>query len=56
MCADSPSLQPRAIAELMTQLRNGDANAAGKLVGHLYPELRRLAAAKLSMATDTPGA
>ena len=48
MSADLPSLQPQAIAELMAQLRKGDADAAGKLVGYLYPELRRLAAAKLS--------
>lgn len=36
------------VAGLMSELREGHADAAGRLVDALYPELRRLAAAKMS--------
>lgn len=36
------------IAGLMSEFREGDAQAAGRLVEALYPELRRMAAAKMS--------
>jgi RNA polymerase sigma factor (TIGR02999 family) len=36
-----------AIAHLMSEFRGGDRNAAGRLVELLYPELRRLAVAKM---------
>jgi len=48
MSEESPSLQPQTIADLMVRLRNGNPEAASELVSHLYPELRRLAAAKLA--------
>lgn len=41
------------VADLMSALREGRAEAAGRLVDVLYPELRRLAAAK--MARERPG-
>lgn len=40
------------VADLMSQLREGRPQAAGRLVAVLYPELRRLAAAK--MARERP--
>jgi len=48
MNEDSPSLQSGTIVDLMARLRSGHSEAASELVGHLYPELRRLAAVKLS--------
>lgn len=48
MTEDSPSLPPQTVGDLMTQLRNGNREAASELVSQLYPELRRLAAAKLA--------
>jgi RNA polymerase sigma factor (TIGR02999 family) len=36
------------VAGLMLELRGGSADAAGRLVDVLYPELRRLAAAKMA--------
>jgi RNA polymerase sigma factor (TIGR02999 family) len=36
------------VAGLMLELRGGSADAAGRLVEALYPELRRLAAAKMA--------
>lgn len=36
------------VAGLMAELRQGRSGAAGRLVEVLYPELRRLAAAKMS--------
>lgn len=38
---------PDIVARLMEQFRNGDKAAANQLVEVLYPELRRLAAAKM---------
>src|SRR5262245_26071376 len=35
------------IRSLMARFRSGDRTAADALVGHLYPELRRLAAARM---------
>lgn len=35
------------IRSLMSRLRSGDRSAADALVGHFYPELRRLAAARM---------
>ena len=48
MNEESPSLQPQTIAGLMARLRNGNSEAASELVEQLYPELRRIAAAKLA--------
>jgi RNA polymerase sigma factor (TIGR02999 family) len=48
MSEESPSLPPQTIAGLMARLRNGNAEAASELVEQLYPELRRIAAAKLA--------
>ena len=39
---------PDTVARLMTQFRKGDKAAADQLVEFLYPELRRLAAAKMT--------
>ncbi|MGH9771192.1 MAG: ECF-type sigma factor, partial [Candidatus Acidiferrales bacterium] len=38
---------PDTVAKLMEQFRNGDKEAANQLVEVLYPELRKLAAAKM---------
>ena len=38
---------PDTVARLMTDFRNGDRAAANRLVELFYPELRRLAAAKM---------
>src|SRR3954453_14757451 len=38
---------PHTIARLMADFRNGDSAAANRLVELLYPELRKLAAAKM---------
>jgi RNA polymerase sigma factor (TIGR02999 family) len=45
--SDSPESSGNAISRLMTQLRQGESSAAGQLVELLYPELRRLAAARI---------
>ena len=42
-----PSLQPDTVAELMVSFRHGDREAAGRLVEIFYPELRRIAAARM---------
>src|SRR5277367_455509 len=47
------SLQPDAVTRLMTSFRNGDHEAAGQLVELFYPELRRIAAAR--MQAERPG-
>lgn len=41
------ALQPDTIAGLMASFRNGDRAAAGQLVEIFYPELRRIAAARM---------
>jgi len=41
------SLQPDTVARLMTSFRSGDHEAAGRLVELFYPELRRIAAARM---------
>src|SRR5437588_500321 len=41
------SLQPDTIARLMASFRGGDHEAAGRLVELFYPELRRIAAARM---------
>jgi len=41
------SLQADTVARLMTSFRNGDHEAAGRLVELFYPELRRIAAARM---------
>lgn len=41
------------VASLMGELRRGSADAAGRLVDHFYPELKRLAVA--SMGREKPG-
>ena len=43
--ADHPG--PSSVAHLMASFRKGDKAAAGKLVEMFYPELRRLAAARM---------
>ena len=40
-------LQPDSVAQLMASFRNGDSEAAGRLVELFYPELRRIAAARM---------
>lgn len=40
--------QNESILELMKRFRRGDAGAAGQLVEELYPDLKRLAALKMS--------
>ena len=35
------------IRSLMSRFRSGDRSAADALVGHFYPELRRIAAARM---------
>lgn len=41
------ALQPDTVARLMERFRNGDDDAAGRLVELFYPELRRIAAARM---------
>ena len=41
------ALQPDTVAGLMASFRNGDRAAAGQLVEIFYPELRRIAAARM---------
>src|SRR5271169_6433084 len=41
------SIQPDTVARLMASFRNGDHEAAGGLVELFYPELRRIAAARM---------
>jgi RNA polymerase sigma factor (TIGR02999 family) len=41
------ALQPDNVARLMERFRNGDHEAAGGLVELFYPELRRIAAARM---------
>jgi len=41
------SLPSDSVAQLMTRFRNGDHEAAGRLVELFYPELRRIAAARM---------
>jgi RNA polymerase sigma factor (TIGR02999 family) len=41
------TLEPDTIRRLMADFRNGDKSAASRLVELLYPELRKLAAAKM---------
>jgi RNA polymerase sigma factor (TIGR02999 family) len=40
-------LRPDTVADLMASFRNGDQGAAGRLVEIFYPELRRIAAARM---------
>src|SRR5215831_16952490 len=49
----STPLQPDTVARLMASFRNGDHDAAGRLVELFYPELRRIAAAR--MRAEPPG-
>jgi RNA polymerase sigma factor (TIGR02999 family) len=41
------SLQADSVARLMARFRNGDHDAAGRLVELFYPELRRIAATRM---------
>ena len=41
------SVQPETVAQLMAMFRSGDHEAAGRLVDLFYPELRRIAAARM---------
>lgn len=41
------ALQPDTVVTLMERFRNGDQKAAGSLVELFYPELRRIAAARM---------
>lgn len=41
------ALQPDTVAALMASFRSGDRAAAGRLVEAFYPELRRIAAARM---------
>jgi hypothetical protein len=43
----SASLEPDTVARLMASFRKGDSEAAGRLVELFYPELRRIAAARM---------
>ena len=45
--AISASLQPDTVALLMARFRDGDHEAAGELVELFYPELRRIASARM---------
>jgi ECF sigma factor len=45
--AISAALQPDTVARLMANFRNGDHDAAGRLVELFYPELRRIAAVRM---------
>ena len=51
--AVSASLQPDTVTRLMANFRNGDHEAASRLVELFYPELRRIAAAR--MRSERPG-
>lgn len=42
------NLSPDTVGSLMTRFRQGDHEAAGKLMEICYPELRRMAAARMS--------
>jgi hypothetical protein len=42
-----PSLQPDTVADLMASFRHGDQEAAGRLVWIFYPEVRRIAVARM---------
>lgn len=42
-----PALQPDTVARLMANFRDGDPEAAGQLVELFYPELRRIAGARM---------
>ena len=44
---DQTALQPDTVSRLMANFRNGDHWAAGQLVELFYPELRRIAAARM---------
>src|SRR5436305_6128713 len=41
------AVQPDTVARLMASFRNGDHEAAGRLVELFYPELRRIAAVRM---------
>src|SRR3982751_6119679 len=41
------AVQPDTVARLMASFRSGDHEAAGRLVELFYPELRRIAAARM---------
>ena len=43
----SPGTSPDTVQSLMSRFRMGDKQAAGELVAMFYPELRRLAAARM---------
>src|SRR5689334_22198436 len=43
----SPGSSPDTVQNLMNRFRRGDKQAAGELVSLFYPELRRLAAARM---------
>jgi RNA polymerase sigma factor (TIGR02999 family) len=43
----SPGPSPDTVQNLMSRFRRGDKDAAGELVSLFYPELRRLAAARM---------
>src|SRR5690242_13056699 len=43
----SPGASPDTVRSLMSRFRLGDKQAAGELVSLFYPELRRLAAARM---------
>jgi RNA polymerase sigma factor (TIGR02999 family) len=43
----SPGVNPSTVQSLMSRFRMGDKEAAGELVSLFYPELRRLAAARM---------
>src|SRR4051794_1513411 len=45
--AVTSSLQPDSVARLMANFRSGDHEAAGQLVELFYPELRRIAGARM---------
>src|SRR5690242_17600296 len=47
------SVQPDTVARLMASFRSGDREAASRLVELFYPELRRIAAAR--MRAERPG-
>jgi RNA polymerase sigma factor (TIGR02999 family) len=47
------TLQPDTVASLMASFRTGDQTAAGRLVEIFYPELRRIAVAR--MRAERPG-
>ena len=51
--ADVTSLPSDTVARLMARFRSGDPEAAGRLVELFYPELRRIAAAR--MRVERPG-